>query len=62
MASHVYSATIMNDFFIRIILETTFIVGSILTLYCLYLLWARRSYRNAKKHKEWKRFEYSKFL
>jgi len=54
--------TMMKDFWTQIILESLFIVGSILTLYCLYLLWARRSYKNAKKPKEWKFFEDWYFL
>jgi len=42
----------MEEFWIRIIVEATFIFGSILTLYCLYILWARRSYKNTRKPKE----------
>jgi len=41
----------MNQIWTRVIVEFSFIVGSILTLYCLYMLWARRSYKKAKKPK-----------
>jgi len=47
----------MEEFFTRIFFELLFIIGSILTLYCSYLLWARISYRNSKKPKKWKSFE-----
>jgi len=42
----------MKEFWTKLILETTFIMGSILTLYCLFILWAKRSYRKTKKPKE----------
>jgi hypothetical protein len=41
----------MTDFWTRMILEFTFIVGSIVFLYSLFLLWGRRSYKNANKKK-----------
>ncbi|MFL2982828.1 MAG: hypothetical protein ACJZ12_00370 [Candidatus Neomarinimicrobiota bacterium] len=42
----------MNQFWTRVIIEVSFIVGSILTLYCLYMLWARRSYEKARRSYE----------
>jgi hypothetical protein len=39
----------MKDFWVRMILEMVFISGSIITLYCLYILWAKRSYKKSKK-------------
>ncbi len=44
-----YNKEDMSDFWTRIVLEIVFITGSIITLYCLYILWAKRSYRNSKK-------------
>tara|TARA_Y100001970_G_C14213313_1_gene848189 strand:+ start:2262 stop:2390 length:129 start_codon:yes stop_codon:yes gene_type:complete len=42
----------MEEFWTKIIVEATFIFGSILTLYCLYILWAKQSYKNTKKPEE----------
>jgi len=42
----------MEEFWTKIIVEATFIVGSIMTLYCLYILWAKHSYKNTKKPEE----------
>jgi len=42
----------MTEFWTKLILEATFIIGSIITLYCLFILWARRSYKNTRKPKE----------
>jgi hypothetical protein len=42
----------MNELIKRIILESVFIFGSIIFLYCLYILWAKRSYKNANKTKK----------
>ena len=39
----------MKEFWTRLILEITFITGSIMALYCLYILWARRSYKSTNK-------------
>jgi len=52
----------MKEFLTRVLLEVLFIIGSILALYCSYLLWAKRSYRKAQKPKEWKFFEDWYFL
>jgi len=49
----------MNELIKRIIIEAIFIFGSIIFLYCSYILWAKRSYRNANKTKKWKSFEFS---
>jgi len=38
----------INDIVKSIILNGVFIFGSILFLYCLAILWARRSYRKAQ--------------
>jgi len=42
----------MEGFFTRVFLEILFIIGSIMTLYCSYLLWARISYKKAQKPKK----------
>jgi len=52
----------MNDFWTRIVLEVVFISGSIISLYCLYILWAKKSYRNSKKPYEWNSFDDRSFL
>jgi|TARA_Y100000817_G_C16553032_1_gene409643 hypothetical protein len=44
--------TMIEELWTRIILESFFILGSIITLYCLFILWARVSYRNSKKPEE----------
>jgi len=41
----------MSNINTKIILNLIFIVGSIVFLYSLWLLWAKRSYRNSKKPK-----------
>jgi len=42
----------MKEFWTKLVLETIFIIGSIMTLYCLYILWAKKSFKKAREPEE----------